>query len=753
VTATLPRTHVDTESATRPFEGPVVARWHELRRIGGLVAAGLAAISGIVLLWPAMAVVVALGLGVAVDATLALRSGRTSIVPTLVTDITLTGLALVAASVHPAAIGVVVAYYVLLLAVLAPSIRCWPIGLYAVAVGAAASVVPGLFASDAASTERSLVSGIIAVAVFGMSSIVIFREFALVRQRGTASTGRRIETADAIASASRALMALDEAKALASALESIRFAIGASVVFAERNVDDPDLGLAAVVVDRATDGSHQHASLDHQSKVPWSSMPGARTHLEGGAPFFYRVEEAQGTPSDRGGEGGLQVEVNVPIVMHEDWVGVIGAADTDPDRIWRTDDLVLLRTLADLTAAFWQRAEDGKIRDSLIGSLDGRLRYEEALAKASRALLGERSSELGPALDAVGAATDVDQVFITSTSANDSGDPVADVIEVWSSPGVDSAVYTGDAWPYSTKRLIRDAIQHGEMAHTHDQQSSQLVAGIEVGGAWFGSVGFVSTRHTRLWSGREESFLRTIAEMLGAFYERSQNRVRLEASLGSKDQLIASVSHELRTPLTAVVGLAEELREAGDGFPEAERKQLLGVIVEESSDMADLVEDLLIAARSDDGNIPVFPERVDLALLSQSVRSHLAIPDGVDVVIEDAASVAYADPVRVRQIIRNLLTNAFRYGGAEVSISFHTDHSLAYVDVHDSGDGINEDDQSTIFDPYGRAKAGVTVNASVGLGLTLSRRLAGLMGGQLEYIDGPGGTFRLGVPLPTAEHR
>jgi signal transduction histidine kinase len=182
-----------------------------------------------------------------------------------------------------------------------------------------------------------------------------------------------------------------------------------------------------------------------------------------------------------------------------------------------------------------------------------------------------------------------------------------------------------------------------------------------------------------------------------------------------------------------------------------ERKQLLGVIVDESSDMADLVEDLLVAARSDDGNIPVFPERVDLALLSQSVLSHLSVPDGVAVLIEDAPSVAYADPVRVRQIIRNLLTNAFRYGGAEIVVRFHNDEDRSYVDVHDNGDGINEEDQSAIFDPYGRAQTGNTVKASVGLGLTLSRRLAGLMGGRLEYIDGPGGTFRLGVPLPKGD--
>jgi len=241
--------------------------------------------------------------------------------------------------------------------------------------------------------------------------------------------------------------------------------------------------------------------------------------------------------------------------------------------------------------------------------------------------------------------------------------------------------------------------------------------------------------------------------MLGAFYERATNRSRLEQSLRSKDQLIASVSHELRTPLTVVVGMAEELRSAGDSIDVIERDQLLGVIAEESAEMADLVEDLLIAARSGDGSIPMFPERTDIALLSQSVLSHLSVPDGRAVSIEDVPSVAFADPVRVRQVIRNLLTNAFRYGGDQISLHFGSDDAHAWVDVHDDGDGIPQDDREAIFEAYGRSRSGRSSKASVGLGLTLSRRLAELMDGRLEYLDGAGCTFRFSVPAPRPDDR
>ncbi len=748
MTATLPRPHVEMDSPPQPTRAAVITRWHELRRIAGAITLGLGLISGIVLAWPAMIIVTVLGAGVAVDATLAIRSGRVNVGPTLVADITFTGIGLIAASVPPAAIGMVVAYFVLVLAVLGSSVNAWPIGLYAVVVGVAASIEPTYIDTTGGSVERSLVSGIIVTAVFGVLTIAMVREFTSVYRKGTESSDRRLEIADAIASAATALVAQDDAGSLASALEAIRGTMGVGVVFVERNVNDPDLGLTAMVVERASGGSHVHPSVDRQTKVSWSAMPGARSHLEGGAPFFYRVEEVRGTQGDRGGDLGLRVEVNVPISLRGSWVGVVGAADEDGDRIWRTDDLVLLRTLADLTAAHWQREADGKIRDTLIGSLDGRLRHVEAIAQASRSLLGEHAIDLEPAIRSIGIAAGIDEVFVTATSAGGEGAPTAEVVASWSTHGINPVAPVGSSWDYADDVPARHALQRGEINEGIQSSRPRMVAGIESGGTWFGSVGFVCHVDDRAWSTRDEAFLRTFADMLGAFYERATNRSRLEQSLRSKDQLIASVSHELRTPLTVVVGMAEELRSAGDSIDVIERDQLLGVIAEESAEMADLVEDLLIAARSGEGSIPMFPERTDIALLSQSVLSHLSVPDGRAVSIEDVPSVAFADPVRVRQVIRNLLTNAFRYGGDQISLHFGSDDAHAWVDVHDDGDGIPQDDREAIFEAYGRSQSGRSSKASVGLGLTLSRRLAELMDGRLEYLDGAGCTFRFSVPAP-----
>jgi signal transduction histidine kinase len=441
----------------------------------------------------------------------------------------------------------------------------------------------------------------------------------------------------------------------------------------------------------------------------------------------------------------------VPIIADARWMGVIGAAHDDPDRVWQTDDLILLRTLADLTAAVWERTEGSRVRETLIGNLDGRLRFEEAIAKASRTLLGEQSSDLLSALAAVGVAVMVDEVCVAETVAADGSAPAAKVAAVWTGPGVEPTHEVEDTVSYSDMPDVRAAIQRDDVAYWSTETSERVVVAINVEGAWYGTLAFVRHDASTAWSERDVSFLRTIADILSAFYERSQNRARLEHSLASKDQLIASVSHELRTPLTAVVGLAEELMTAGDAFDVEERKQLMGIVAESSREMADLVEDLLVAARSEDGTLSVFPDRVDLSLLAQSVVSQLIIPDGVEVEVEDADSVAYGDPVRIRQIIRNLLTNAFRYGESPITISVAQTQGRATLDVRDCGPGIPDADRERIFEPYGRSDSSRTVKASIGLGLALSRRLARLMDGSLTYVEGDGAIFRLSLPLPDVE--
>ena len=108
----------------------------------------------------------------------------------------------------------------------------------------------------------------------------------------------------------------------------------------------------------------------------------------------------------------------------------------------------------------------------------------------------------------------------------------------------------------------------------------------------------------------------------------------------------------------------------------------------------------------------------------------------------------HADPFRVRQILRNLLSNAARYGTPPVRISAEnagSDHVVLLV--QDGGAGLSADQWDRIFDPYHRATDRATPSGSVGLGLTVSRHLAEVMGGTLDYLIHDGmSTFRLRLP-------
>ncbi|MDH3730818.1 MAG: PAS domain S-box protein, partial [Acidimicrobiia bacterium] len=225
--------------------------------------------------------------------------------------------------------------------------------------------------------------------------------------------------------------------------------------------------------------------------------------------------------------------------------------------------------------------------------------------------------------------------------------------------------------------------------------------------------------------------------------ERTRATEQLEQLVRSKDQFVASVSHELRTPLTAVVGFAQELEHGLDRFEKVELETLVKLIAQQSIEVADLVEDLLVASRSDMDTVSVLPEAVELWEQIELVLTAL----GMDVTsIGDPVKV-YADPIRLRQIMRNLLSNGRRYGGDLVEVESRVFGEMVVLQVRDNGDGIPVRDRAKIFDPYFRGKKGQVTGSSVGLGLTVSYQLAKLMDGDLVYRHEDGwSTFELTLP-------
>ena len=226
---------------------------------------------------------------------------------------------------------------------------------------------------------------------------------------------------------------------------------------------------------------------------------------------------------------------------------------------------------------------------------------------------------------------------------------------------------------------------------------------------------------------------------------------QLESLIASKDEFIAAVSHELRTPLTTVVGLSAELRDNAGSIGSEEAAELIRLIADQSMEVADIVEDLLVAARKDTDSIilTAYPCPVG-ELVARTVDS---LPDlGSSTIAVDVGGSVLGDPQRIRQVLRNLLTNAMRYGGDRIHVETVEDGPLLHIDVHDDGDGIPPEMRDIVFEAFERAHEPGTQPGSVGLGLSVSRWLATKMGGDLQHLDVPSGcTFRLTLPVPPAD--
>ena len=228
--------------------------------------------------------------------------------------------------------------------------------------------------------------------------------------------------------------------------------------------------------------------------------------------------------------------------------------------------------------------------------------------------------------------------------------------------------------------------------------------------------------------------------------ERIEVQRRLEEVVRSKDQFIAAVSHELRTPLSSVVGFSELL----DDEMESDNplQPMVKEVVEQSAEMAAIIDDLLIAARASFESVPTQPRDIDLHTEAANVVETMEARLSKSPTCFLGEVSAHADPIRVHQIIRNLLTNADRYGGKVIKVTTTEAADAAILRVEDSGPPLPSGRRDAIFEPYESSGPVRGQPAAIGLGLAVSRTLAELMGGSLEYdhIDG-WSVFELRLPL------
>ncbi len=407
-----------------------------------------------------------------------------------------------------------------------------------------------------------------------------------------------------------------------------------------------------------------------------------------------------------------------------------------------------------------------------LAALDERLRFEHAIALCSRALLRNDDVGIRQAMEALLEATGAHQVFVDltiehpelGTCARLAHEVLAAGYEDRSTADIYVDPATGEPLigiiPYSALPPEMEDLWRGlpvvittetidgagrELYGAHNM-ATELNLPILVDGAWFGCLGFGHFDEPFEWDTTQIEFLRTAADMFGAFYERTMDRERLLDLVDAKDELIASVSHELRTPLSVIMGLGVELRDRGDEFSPEERDHLIELIATQSEEMSDLIEDLLTAAASERGDVSLVPELVPVGSVLDELLARAIVKER-SLTVDDDGAKAWVDPVRLRQILRNLLTNACRYGGPHIEVRIRAEGERTIVEVIDDGEGIPEGLTDEAFRAFGRAHHRSTQTQSVGLGLAVSMRLAESMEGSLRYLRRDGRTvFRVALP-------
>jgi signal transduction histidine kinase len=221
-------------------------------------------------------------------------------------------------------------------------------------------------------------------------------------------------------------------------------------------------------------------------------------------------------------------------------------------------------------------------------------------------------------------------------------------------------------------------------------------------------------------------------------------------------ELVANVSHEFRTPLNIIGGYTELLAMGEFGELREDAAEILGRVHEACRNLSELVGDFLRYARVEARVEEVGESEIVTAdLVAELERyGHVLLGDRKPVVFETETALAprslISDGVKLRTILRNLLTNAAKFtDSGRIAMRIEEDEAGLAIEVEDTGLGIPPEAQSLIFEPFRQLDGSITrSHGGVGLGLALSRKLARLLGGDLTVRSamGEGSTFTLRLP-------
>ena len=255
--------------------------------------------------------------------------------------------------------------------------------------------------------------------------------------------------------------------------------------------------------------------------------------------------------------------------------------------------------------------------------------------------------------------------------------------------------------------------------------------------------------------------LRSQEDLERSITDLKRAKLSADAANVSKSAFLANMSHEIRSPLTSILGFTQLLRDTP--LMQDEQRDYLQAIEKNSEHLLNVINEILDFSKVEAGKVSLVAVEFDIhALVYELVENFSRAAKAKNVIMRvflhpNFPRLVTSDPTRVRQILTNLLSNSVKFTDrGEIAVIAQSEPSVKgserfSIVVSDSGDGINKIDASKLFKRFAQANESISARyGGTGLGLVLSKKLANLLGGNLELISsepGVGSLFKVTLPL------